>query len=73
MQVESKSWRPGHWGPTKRLKFEDDVWWWMEVNLEWFLGQYEGDRRAAELRGHRDTLRSIEALRDAGVRTLGEV
>lgn len=73
MPCESKSWRPAHWTVTKRHQFEEHTWRRMEWQLEQWWGAYEGARRAAELRGHRLTLQSIEGLRNAGVRTLGEV
>lgn len=73
MPGESKVWRPGHWTPGRRGRFEAHVIAWMEIELNQFLGPYEGAKLAAELRGHRATIKSIEGLRNAGVRTLGEV
>lgn len=73
MSCESELWRPAHWSAFKRRKFEDRVHRHAEWQLAQFLGPYEGAKLAAQVRAQRRASESLARLRNAGVRTLGEV
>lgn len=73
MQVESKHWRPAHWSHYKRERTQKHVRLYAEDALYYFLGPYAGAKLVAELRGQARAGESLARLRDAGIRTLGEV